>query len=98
MAIVAPPKQLDAGIITQCVSPWSAQSRFPRKENRSLKMVHAFVQLNKATMKANYPTRRIEPILKKVGVPWLRYFFKTDASNGYWAVGVLEAQARQAQS
>ena len=29
------PKLIDAGIITQCISPWSARSRFPRKENES---------------------------------------------------------------
>ena len=87
------PKLIDAGIITQCVSPWSARSRFPRKENGSLRMVHAFMQLNRATIKANYPMRRIEPILRKISSPSLSHFFKTDASNGYWAVGVFPPHA-----
>lgn len=87
------PKLLEAGIVTQCVSPWSARSRFPRKENGTLRMVHAFMKLNGATIKANYPMRRIEPILKKIGAPWLSYFFKTDASNGYWAVGIFPPHA-----
>lgn len=87
------PKLIEAGIITQCVSPWSARSRFPRKENGTLRMVHAFMQLNKATIKANYPMKRIEPILRKIAAPWLTHFFKTDASNGYWAVGVFPPHA-----
>lgn len=87
------PKLLEAGIITQCVSPWNARSRFPRKENGSLRMVHAFMGLNRATIKANYPMKRIEPILKKIGAPWSQAFFKTDASDGYWAVGVFPAHA-----
>ena len=37
--------------------------------------------------------KRIEPILRKIAAPWLNYFFKTDASNGYWAVGVFPAHA-----
>ena len=77
------PKLLDAGIIMQCTSPWSARSRFSRKENGDLRMVHAFMQLNKATIKANYLIKHIEPILRKISALWLIHFFKTDVSNGY---------------
>lgn len=51
------------------------------------------MHLNKATIKANYPTKRLEPIIKKIGSPWLKFFFETDASNGYWVVGVFPAYA-----
>ena len=87
------PKLIEAGIVTQCVSPWSARSRFPRKEDGTLRMVHAFVPVNKVTIKANYPMKRIEPVLQKVSQPRLRYMFKADGSNGYWAIGIFNPHA-----
>lgn len=92
------PKLVDTGIITQCISPWNARSRFPRKENGSLRMMHAFMSLNRATIKANYLMKRIELILKKIRAPWLKIFFKTDASNGYWAVKVFSAEYQDGNS
>ena len=56
-------------------------------------MVHAFMGLTRATIKANNALKRIEPILKKIEVPWLQTFFKTDASNGYWAANFFLTDA-----
>lgn len=80
------PKLEEAGIITRTNSPWSARTKYPRRQNGTLRMVHNFVPINKATIKSNYPMRRIEPILQNIGRPWVQCMFKSDASNGYWAV------------
>ena len=42
------PRLIETGTIAQCVSPWSPRTRFSRKENGILRMVHAFRQLNQA--------------------------------------------------
>ena len=87
------PELIDAGIISRCESPWSAKTRFPRKSNGKLRMVHAFTGVNDVTIKSNYPMRRIEPILNDMAQPWVRYNFCADAANGYWAVGVWPAHS-----
>lgn len=53
------PAPIEAGIITSCHSPWSARSRFPRKSNETLRMVHVFCKLNNATIKAHHSMRRL---------------------------------------
>lgn len=79
------PAMVDAGVISPCVSPWSARSRFPPKEGvGKLRMVHAFVPLNTVTIKSNYPMKRIEPVLQAVSQPWVSQVFIADATNGYW--------------
>ena len=85
------PELIDAGIIVRCESPWSAKTRFPRKSNGKLRMVYAFTGLNDVTVKSNYPMRRIEPILKDIAQPWVKYSFSADAANGYWAVPAVRA-------
>ena len=44
------PEMIEAGIITQCDSPWAARTRFPRKASGNLRMVHAFIPINDATI------------------------------------------------
>lgn len=80
------PKLVAAGVITQCESPWAAKTRFVRKENGSLRMVHVFCGLNEVTVKSNYPMKRIEPVLRAIAQPWVRVLFKCDGLNGYWAI------------
>ena len=58
------PALIEVGIITSCHSPWSARSRFFRKFNGTLRMVHVFCKLNDVTIKANHSMRRLESILK----------------------------------
>lgn len=61
------PKIEQAGIIERCQSPWSAKTKFPVKQDGvSLRMVHQFIAINAATVKMNYPMRRIEPILNRL--------------------------------
>ena len=46
-------------------------------------MVHAFMGLDRATIKANYPMKRIEPVPKNIGAPWLQSFFKQTSQEGF---------------
>ncbi|KAJ8175493.1 hypothetical protein LV161_008779 [Aspergillus fumigatus] len=80
------PKMVDAGIIIECMSPWSARTKFPRKTSGKLRMVHNFMPINAATIKMNYPLRRIEPVIANLSKKRWKVFFKVDAANGYWAV------------
>jgi len=80
------------GIIAQCKSPWAVRCRFPRKENGKLCMVHTFHAINDATIKSNYPTKRMEPKLHNISQPWVRYLFQADGINLYWAVLVCVQQ------
>lgn len=80
------PKMVDAGIIIKYMSPWSARTKFPRKTSGKLRMVHNFMPINTATIKINYPLRRIEPVIANLSKKRWKVFFKVDAANGYWAV------------
>jgi hypothetical protein len=82
------PSMEKAGIIDRVDSPWSAPSRFLRKKNNSLRLTHTFCPINEATIKSNYPMRRVEPILNNLMQPRFSMFWWTDAANGYWAVPV----------
>lgn len=84
------PPMISAGIIKQCISQWIAKTKFPRKSSGDLRMVHQYIVLNAGTVKMNYPMRRIEPILNKMANHRWKVFFKADASNGYWAVPLVE--------
>jgi hypothetical protein len=80
------PQLEDAGIIVRCESPWAARTKFPRKSNGKLRMVHVYCGLNSATVKTNYPTARIETVLDTIMIAQNRVYFSSDASNGYWAI------------
>ena len=80
------PKMERAGIITRCKSPWAARTKFPRRKNGKLRMVHAFIPINSATIKSQYPMKRLEPLLREVLRNGMTCFFTADAANGYWAV------------
>jgi hypothetical protein len=82
------PAMEKAGIIDRLDSPSSAPSRFVMKKNNSLRLTHTFCPINDATMKSNYPMRRVEPILNNLMQPRFSMFWWTDASNAYWAVPV----------
>ena len=56
-------KLLKAGVISYCDSPWSARTKHPVKKDGSLHMVNIFCPINDATIKSNYPMKRIEPIV-----------------------------------
>jgi hypothetical protein len=49
-------------------------------------MVHNYMPINAATIKMNYPLRRIEPVIANLSKHQWKVFFKVDAANGYRAV------------
>lgn len=73
------PKMERARIITKCESPWAAQTKFPRRKNGKLRMVHAFIPINSATIKSQYLMKRLEPFLREVSRSGMTCFFTADA-------------------
>lgn len=71
-------------------SPWCARTKFPKKPDGRLRMVHAFIPINKATIKVNYPMQRIEPIRNRLSQSRFGMFFSADAANGYYAVPMFK--------
>ena len=46
-------------------------------------MVQMFCPINDATIKTNYPMRRIKPILMNIAAPYITCMFQTDAKTNY---------------
>lgn len=86
-------------------SPWSAKTTFVEKKDSadsrdpvtgfrtSLRMVHTYCALNDATIKSNYPMKRMEPIISGLAKGSRRFYFTGDATNGYYAVPLLAEHA-----
>jgi len=80
------PEMLAAGIIEHAVSPWSHRTKFVRKKDKELRMVHVFCPINAATINHSYPMRRIEPVVNNLTQAKYKVFLQADAANGFWAV------------
>ena len=86
-------------------SPWVAKTTFVGKKDSeqtrdpvtgfrtSLRMVHTYCALNRATIKSNYPMKRMEPIVNGLTKASQRYYFSGDTANGYYAVPLLREHA-----
>lgn len=89
-------------IIQGGTSPWVAKTTWVSKKDTvvdpvcgrwPLRMVHTYCQLNDATIKTNYPMKRMEPILNELANPRHRYFFSVDAAYGFYAVPIYPPHA-----
>ena len=82
------PRLLKAGVISYCDSPWSAQTKHPVKKDGSLRMVNIFCPINAATIKSNYPMKRVEPVVNLLSQDKYKKGpkFQADATNGYYAI------------
>lgn len=87
------PKMVKAGITTHSDSPWSSRPKFVPKSKGGLRMVHVFCPLNKATIKSNYPMRRIEPIIQSLMQWRWTVFWQADATVGYWGIRLAPQHA-----
>ena len=89
------PRLLKAGVISYCDSPWSAQTKHPVKKDGTLRMVNIFCPINAATIKSNYPMKRIEPIVNLLSQEKFKRGpkFQVDATNGYYAIPLWEEHA-----
>ena len=80
------PKLEEAGIIPRSESPWAHRTKFVRKKDGGLRMVHVFCPINSVTMLSGYPTKRIEPVVNNLMQAKFSSYFQADAANGFWAV------------
>jgi len=80
------PNLEEAGIIGRSESPWSHRTKFVRKKDGGLRMVHVFCPINGATMVSSYPMKRIEPVINNLMQARFSIYFQADAANGFWAV------------
>jgi len=87
------PELLDAGIIDWVNSPWSASCKFPVKKNGDLRMVHIYCPIKHATIKTNYPMKRMEPIINAMSMSRFKLYWWADGANGYWAIPMYRPHA-----
>ena len=89
-------------IVERGTSLWVAKTTWVSKKDTTvdpslgrwpLRMVHTYCQLNDATIKTNYPMKRMEPILSELANPSHRYFFSVDAAYGFYAVPIYPPHA-----
>lgn len=82
------PKLLKTGVISYCDSPWSAGTKHPIKRDGGLRMVNIFCPINSATIKSNYPMKRIEPVVNLLSQEKYKRGpkFQADATNEYYAI------------
>ena len=88
-------------IVERGSSPWVAKTTWVAKKETvvdeigrwPLRMVHTYCQLNNATIKMNYPLKRMEPILDELANPDHQYFFSADAAYGFYAVPIYPPHA-----
>ena len=78
----------EAEIIMKNSFFWFSRTRFSRKSNEELRMMHAFCDLNEVTIKANQPMRRIESIFRNLTQFFVKYLFKANATNDFWTISV----------
>jgi len=87
------PKLEEADIIACSESPWAQRTKFVRKKDGGLRMVHVFCPINSITMLSGYPTKRIEPVLNNLMQAKFSSYFQADAANGFWAVSMHPSHA-----
>ena len=87
------PEMEKAGIIGRSESPWSHRTKFVRKKDGGLRMVHVFCPINGATILSGYPMKRIEPVVNNLMQSRFSSYFQADAANGYWAVAMYPLHA-----
>lgn len=88
------PKMVDSGILTYCDSPWSNRAKFVKKKKPGeLRMVHVKCPLIRATIKSNYPMKRIEPMIHCLMQWKYNMYWAADATVGYWGSLLAEELA-----
>ncbi|XP_049374045.1 uncharacterized protein LOC125839117 [Solanum verrucosum] len=79
---------LENGFLRPSMSPWGAPVLFVRKKDGSLRMSIDYRQLNKVTIKNNYPLPRIADLFDQLQAA--RCFSKIDLRSGYHQVRVKD--------
>ena len=79
---------LDLGLIRPSVSPWGAPVIFIRKKDGSWRLCIDYRQLNKATIKNQYPLPRIDDLFDQMKGAMV--FSKIDLRSGYHQLRIKE--------
>ena len=79
---------LDLGLIRPSVSPWGAPVIFIRKKDGSWRLCIDYRQLNKATIKNQYPLPRIDDLFDQM--KGATVFSKIDLRSGYHQLWIKE--------
>jgi hypothetical protein len=79
---------LDLGLIRPSVSPWGAPVIFIRKKDGSWRLCIDYRQLNKATIKNQYPLPRIDDLFDQM--KGATVFSKIDLQSGYHQLRIKE--------
>jgi hypothetical protein len=79
---------LKKGYICPSVSPWGAPVLFVKKKDGTLRLCIDFRQLNKVTMKNNYPFPRIDDLFEQS--KYAKIFSKIDLRSVYHQVRIKE--------
>jgi hypothetical protein len=79
---------LDLGMIRPSVSPWGAPVIFIRKKDGSWRLYIDYHQLNKATIKNQYPLSRIDDLFNQMKGAIM--FSKIDLRSGYHQLRIKE--------
>jgi hypothetical protein len=79
---------LDLGLIRPSVSPWGALVIFIRKKDGSWRLCIDYHQLNKATIKNQYPLPRIDDLFDQM--KGATVFSKIDLRSGYHQLRIKE--------
>jgi hypothetical protein len=79
---------LDLGLICPSVSPWGAPVIFIRKKDGSWRLCIDYHQLNKATIKNQYPLPRIDDLFDQM--KGATVFSKIDLRSGYHQLRIKE--------
>jgi hypothetical protein len=79
---------LKKGYIRPSVSPWGSLVLFAKKKDETLRLCIDFRQLNKVTVKNNYPLPRIDDLFDQLKDA--KIFSKIDLMSGYHQVRIKE--------
>jgi hypothetical protein len=79
---------LDLGLIHPSVSPWGVLVIFIRKKDGSWRLCIDYCQLNKATIKNQYPLPRIDDLFDQM--KGVMVFSKIDLRSGYHQLQIKE--------
>src|ERR1051325_4026086 len=80
---------LDKGYICPSISPWGAPVLFVKKKDGTLRMCINYQQLNKVTIRNQYPLPRINDLMDQLKCASV--FSKIDLRSGYHQLRVRDA-------
>ncbi|KAJ8899271.1 hypothetical protein K2173_017306 [Erythroxylum novogranatense] len=79
----------EKGFIRPSVSPWGAPVLFVKKKDGTLRLCIDYRQLNRVTVKNEYPLPRIDDLLDQL--QGAQVFTKLDLRSGYYQLKIAEA-------